>query len=56
MVPVGKSKLMQQLRAELQQIAAQPVVGAADRRAGIRSRSLRALPARAQPAGRVSRS
>ena len=39
---------MQQLRAELQQIAAQLLAGAADRRAGLRARGVRALSARAR--------
>ena len=51
-IPVGKSRVMQQLRTELQQIAIAPFPGAAGRRAGLRARGLCALPARAGAARR----
>ena len=55
-VPVGKSRLMQQLRSELQQLATHPLCGVARGRAGLGPRGVRALPARTERPQRAGRS
>ncbi len=56
MVPTGKSKLMQQLRTELQQIASHSSSVLLIGEPGLRSRGVRPLPARARAARRLARS
>ena len=55
-VPIGKSKVTQQLREQVQHAAASASPVLADRRVRLRARGIRALPALASAPARRSRS